>query len=161
MKLDCGEFVRVLVLTLGRSLLFFSFFSVLFLSCVYLLFFFFCLSFSLFYRLLSFFLYFFVPFLLSVSLFLLFCSRSFLFSSFFCLFCFSLFLLRPFSFLISRFLFNSRTAIAGAIFGLLLVFLSSRFLLRPYDVTTTSNLLFVHSFMQFHLKCVRDVILRS
>ena len=35
---------------------------------------------------------------------------------------------------------------------------SSRFLLRPYDVTTTSNLLFVHLFMQFHLKCVRDFI---
>ena len=35
---------------------------------------------------------------------------------------------------------------------------SSRFLLRPDDVTTTSNLLFVHSFMQFQLKCVRDVI---
>ena len=37
---------------------------------------------------------------------------------------------------------------------------SSPFLLRPYDVTTTSNLLFVHSFMQFQLKCVRDVIFR-
>ena len=34
----------------------------------------------------------------------------------------------------------------------------SRFLLRPFDVTATSNLLFVHSFMQFQLKCVRDVI---
>ena len=40
-------------------------------------------------------------------------------------------------------------------------FSSSRFLLRPYDVTTTSNLLFVHSFMQFELKCVCDVIFRS
>ena len=38
---------------------------------------------------------------------------------------------------------------------------SSRFLLRPNDVTTTSNLLFVHSFMQFQLNCVRDVIFRS
>ena len=58
-------------------------------------------------------------------------------------------------------LFNSRTAKAGAIIGLLLVFfISSRFLLRPYDVTTTSNLLFVHSFMQFQLKCVRNVIFR-
>ena len=52
--------------------------------------------------------------------------------------------------------FNSRTAIAGAIFGLLLVFFisSSRFLLRPYEVTTTSDLLFVHSIIQFQLKCV-------
>ena len=41
------------------------------------------------------------------------------------------------------------------------LFISSRFLLRPYDVTTTSNLLFVHSFMQFQLKCVRDVIFCS
>ena len=43
-------------------------------------------------------------------------------------------------------LVDSRTAIAGAIIGLLLVFFfisSSRFLLRPYDVTTTSNLPFV------------------
>ena len=51
------------------------------------------------------------------------------------------------------------------IIGLLLDFFlfisSSRFLLRPYDVTTTSNLLFVHSFMQFQLNCVRDVIFRS
>ena len=29
---------------------------------------------------------------------------------------------------------------------------------RPYDVTTTPNLIFVHSFMQFQLKGVRDVI---
>ena len=40
-----------------------------------------------------------------------------------------------------------------------LFFISSRFLLRPYDVTTTSYLLFIHSFMQFQLNCVRDVIL--
>ena len=56
--------------------------------------------------------------------------------------------------------FNSRTAIAQAVFGRLLVFIaSSRFLLRPYDVTTTSNLLYVHSFMQFQLECVCDVFL--
>ena len=55
--------------------------------------------------------------------------------------------------------FNSRTAIAGDVFGLLLYFfISLGFLLRPYDVRTTSNLLFVHWFMQFQLKCVRDVI---
>ena len=58
-------------------------------------------------------------------------------------------------------LFNSGTAIGGAIIGLLLVFLisSSKFFLRPYDVTATSNLIFVPSFMQFELKCVRDVII--
>ena len=40
--------------------------------------------------------------------------------------------------------------LTGAIFGLLLAFFisSSWFLLRPYDVTTTSNLPFVHSIMQ-------------
>ena len=59
-------------------------------------------------------------------------------------------------------LFNSRTAIAGAIIGLLLVFfISSRFLLRPYDVTTTGNQLFVLSFVQFQLNCVRDVFFHS
>ena len=43
-------------------------------------------------------------------------------------------------------MFNSRAAIAGAIIGLLFFFiLSSRFLLRPYDVTITSNLLFVYA----------------
>ena len=59
--------------------------------------------------------------------------------------------------------FNSRIAIAGAIVGLLLVFFitSLRFLLRPYDVTITSNLLFVHLFMQFQLKCVFDIIFCS
>ena len=36
-----------------------------------------------------------------------------------------------------------------------------KILLRPYDVTTHSNMPFVHSFMQFHLKCVLDVILHS
>ena len=36
--------------------------------------------------------------------------------------------------------------------------ISSRFLLRPYDVTITSNLLFVYLFMQFQLNCMRDVI---
>ena len=60
---------------------------------------------------------------------------------------------------------NSREAIAEAIIGLLLVFFlfisSSRFLLWPYDFTTTSNLLFVHSFMQFQVNCVRDVIFHS
>ena len=30
--------------------------------------------------------------------------------------------------------------------------------LRPYDITITSNLLFVQSFMQFQLNNVRDVI---
>ena len=39
--------------------------------------------------------------------------------------------------------------------------LPSRSLLRPYDVTTTSSLLFVHSFMQLQLNCVRNVILNS
>ena len=34
-------------------------------------------------------------------------------------------------------------------------------MLRPYDVTTTWNLLFVHSFMQFQLKWVHDVISHS
>ena len=160
MKLDCEEFVRVLVLTLGRSLLFFF---VLFCLISFLCLFTVLFLLPFFFSFLSpaFFLSVFLCFFFTLRFSLLFCSRSFLFSFFFCLFCFSLFLLRPFSFLVSRFLFNSRTAIAGAIFGLLLVFLSSRFLLRPYDVTTTSNLLFVHSFMQFHLKCVRDVILRS
>ena len=50
------------------------------------------------------------------------------------------------------------------IIGLLLFFYllsSSQFLLRPCDVTTTSNLPFVHSFMQFQLNCLRDVIFRS
>ena len=37
----------------------------------------------------------------------------------------------------------------------------SRFLFRPYDATTTSNLLFTHSFLQFQLKFVRDVVFRS
>ena len=56
---------------------------------------------------------------------------------------------------------NSRTAIAGAIIGLLLAFLfRRRDFCQPYDVTTTSNLLFVHLLMQFHLKFVRDVIFR-
>ena len=38
---------------------------------------------------------------------------------------------------------------------------SSRFLLRSYEVTTTSNLLLVHSFLRFHLNCVRNVIVWS
>ena len=41
---------------------------------------------------------------------------------------------------------------------LLCFFISSS---RPYDVTTTSNLLFVHSFMQFQLNYVRNVIFCS
>ena len=57
-------------------------------------------------------------------------------------------------------LFNSHEAMAEAIIGLLLVFFV-KFLLRPYDVTIPSNLLFVHSFMQFQLKWLRDVIFRS
>ena len=55
---------------------------------------------------------------------------------------------------------NSLNCISGLV--LLCFFISSsRFLLRPYDVTTTSSLLFVHSFMQFELKCVCEVIFRS
>ena len=55
---------------------------------------------------------------------------------------------------------NSLNCTSGLV--LLCFFISSsRFLLRPYDVTTTSNLLFVHSFMQFQLNCVRDVIFYS
>ena len=49
---------------------------------------------------------------------------------------------------------NSLNCTSGLV--LLCFFISSsQFLLRPYDVTTTSNLLFVHSFMQFQLNCVR------
>ena len=62
--------------------------------------------------------------------------------------------------IVSSFSFNSLDCISGLV--LLCFFISSsRFLLRPYNATTTSNLLFVHSFMQFQLKCVRDVIFRS
>ena len=59
-------------------------------------------------------------------------------------------------------LINSRTAVAGAIIGLLLVFyfISSRFLLQSFDVTTTSNLLLC-SFVHAISKCVREVIFRS
>ena len=53
--------------------------------------------------------------------------------------------------------FNSRTAIAGAIIGLLLVFFRHDFC---YD-HMTSQPLFVHSFMQFQLNCMCDVIFRS
>ena len=55
---------------------------------------------------------------------------------------------------------NSRTATAGAIIGLLLVF----FLFRRHDFCyehMTSQPLFVHSFMQFQLNCMCDVIFRS
>ena len=55
--------------------------------------------------------------------------------------------------------FNSRTAIAGAIIGLLLVFL-----FRRHDFCydhMTSQPLFVHSFMQFQMNCMCDVIFRS
>ena len=47
--------------------------------------------------------------------------------------------------------FKYSTSIARAIIALLLVLfiLSSKFLLRPYDVTTTSDMLFVCPFMQF------------
>ena len=51
--------------------------------------------------------------------------------------------------------------VASGILPAMFFISSSQFLLRPYDVTTTTNLLFVHSFMQFQLKCVRDVIFRS
>ena len=54
---------------------------------------------------------------------------------------------------------NSRTAIAGAIIGLLLVFL-----FRRHDFCydhMTSQPFFVHSFMQFQLNCMCDVIFRS
>ena len=55
---------------------------------------------------------------------------------------------------------NSLNCTSGLV--LLCLFISSsRFLLRLYDVTITSNLLFVHSFMQFHLNCVLDVIFHS
>ena len=59
--------------------------------------------------------------------------------------------------------FISREALAEAIIGLFWVFFisSTRFLLQQYDVTKTSNLLFVHSVIQFQLKCVRDVIFHS
>ena len=56
--------------------------------------------------------------------------------------------------------FNSRTATAGAIIGLLLVF----FLYRRHDFCydhMTSQPLFVHSFRQFQLNCMCDVIFRS
>ena len=52
--------------------------------------------------------------------------------------------------------FYSRTAIAGAIIGLILVFFKFRHDFF-YD-HMTSQPLFIHSFMQFQLKCVRDVI---
>ena len=55
---------------------------------------------------------------------------------------------------------NSRTAIAEAIIGLLLVF----FLFRRHDFCydhMTSQPFFVHSFMQFQLNCMCDVIFRS
>ena len=63
---------------------------------------------------------------------------------------------------ISRFMFNNRTAIAGAIIGLLLVFFYFVVLLRPFCYDhMTSQPLFVHSFMQFQLNCMCDVISRS
>ena len=53
---------------------------------------------------------------------------------------------------------NSRAAIAGAIIGLHLVF----FLRHDFCYDhMTSQPLFVHSFMQFQLNCMRDVIFRS
>ena len=61
----------------------------------------------------------------------------------------------------ASYLFKSREAIAEAVIGLLLFFISSRLLLRPYDVTTSSSLLFAHSFVQFQLNCVHDVIFHS
>ena len=36
--------------------------------------------------------------------------------------------------------------------------LPTGFLLRPYEVTISSNLSFVHSLKEFQLNCVRDVI---
>ena len=33
--------------------------------------------------------------------------------------------------------------------------------LRPYDIRTTSNLIFVHSEIQFQLDCVPDVVFHS
>ena len=59
----------------------------------------------------------------------------------------------------SKIVINSRTAIAGAIIGLLLAFL-----FRRHDFCydhMTSQPLFVHSFMQFQLNCMCDVIFRS
>ena len=38
------------------------------------------------------------------------------------------------------------------------VFILSRFLLPPYEVTTTSSQRFVHSFMQSRLNYVRDIV---
>ena len=61
---------------------------------------------------------------------------------------------------LEKYIFNSRTAIAEAIIGLLLVF----FLFRRHDFCydhMTSQPFFVHSFMQFQLNCMCDVIFRS
>ena len=55
---------------------------------------------------------------------------------------------------------NSRTAIAGAIIGLLLVFFYFVVMIFFYD-HMTSQPLFVHSFMQFQLNCMCDVIFCS
>ena len=52
---------------------------------------------------------------------------------------------------------NSLNCTSGLVLLCFFFISSSRFLLRPYDVTTISNLLFVHSFIQFQLKCVCDV----
>ena len=35
---------------------------------------------------------------------------------------------------------------------------SSKFLLRPYDFKTTSNMLLVHSFIRFELKWLSDIV---
>ena len=84
-------------------------------------------------------------------------SVSFLCKTFACLFSriqlFDLISPVTFSCVFDFLVMNNRTARAGAIIGVPM--------LRPYDFTTTSNLLFVHSFMQFQLKCVREVIFRS
>ena len=49
------------------------------------------------------------------------------------------------------------TRVGSGILLAMFFILSARFFLRPYDVTATSVLLF-HSFMQYQLICVRDVI---
>ena len=74
--------------------------------------------------------------------------------------CFSQFTHRPFLGLVFCLVNeNALNCTSGRV--LLCFFSSSIFLLRPHDVTTTSNLLFVHSFMQFKLRCVLDVIFHS
>ena len=55
--------------------------------------------------------------------------------------------------------FKSVTESSGHVFCTDII--SSRFLLRPFDVTITSNMLFVRSLKQFVLNGVLDVIFHS